>query len=154
MNMNLELIMTKKIIVGNIDNSITEISNLMKKYDIGFLPIVDNNKVKGVITDRDIIIEALTNTNDLNKTIENYITTNIITADINKSIDDVLNIMGENKIKRIIINDNNKMVGIISLSDIINSKYNSDLIIKTLQKINEIKNNKDNYKTEIDEFYL
>ena len=152
--MNLELIMTKKIIVGNIDNSITEISNLMKKYDIGFLPIVDNNKVKGVITDRDIIIEALTNTNDLNKTIENYITTNIITADINKSIDDVLNIMGENKIKRIIINDNNKMVGIISLSDIINSKYNSDLIIKTLQKINEIKNNKDNYKTEIDEFYL
>ena len=154
MNMNLELIMTKKIIVGNIDNSITEISNLMKKYDIGFLPIVDNNKVKGVITDRDIIIEALTNTNDLNKTIENYITTNIITADINKSIDDVLNIMGENKIKRIIINDNDKMVGIISLSDVINSKYNSDLIIKTLQKINEIKNNKDNYKTEIDEFYL
>ena len=154
MNMNLELIMTKKIIVGNIDNSITEISNLMKKYDIGFLPIVDNNKVKGVITDRDVIIEALTNTNDLNKTIENYITTNIITADINKSIDDVLNIMGENKIKRIIINDNDKMVGIISLSDVINSKYNSDLIIKTLQKINEIKNNKDNYKTEIDEFYL
>ena len=121
--MNLELIMTKSIIVGKIDSSITEISNLMKKYDIGFLPIVDNNKIKGVITDRDIVTEALVNTNDLSKSIENYITTNIVTVDINKNIDDVLNIMGENKIKRIIINDNDKMVGIISLSDIINSKY-------------------------------
>lgn len=152
--MNLELIMTKNIIVGKIDSSITEISNLMKKYDIGFLPIVDNNKIKGVITDRDIVTEALVNTNDLNKSIENYITTNIVTVDINKNIDDVLNIMGENKIKRIIINDNDKMVGIISLSDIINSKYNNDLIIKTLQKIDEIKNNTDTYKVEIDEFYL
>lgn len=152
--MNLELIMTKKIIVGKINNSITEISNLMKKYDIGFLPIVDNNKVKGVITDRDIVTEALINTNDLNKSIENYITTNIVTVDISKSVDDVLNVMGENKIKRVIINDNDKMVGIISLSDIINSKYNSELIIKNLQKINEIKNNKDSYQTEIDEFYL
>ena len=152
--MNLELIMTKKIIVGKIDNSITEISNLMKKYDIGFLPIVDNNKIKGVITDRDIVTEALVNTNDLNKSIENYITTNIVTVDINKNVDDVLNIMGEYKIKRVIINENDKMVGVISLSDIINSKYNNDLIIKTLQKISEIKNNTDNYKKEIDEFYL
>ena len=62
--------------------------------------------------------------------------------------------MSKEKVKRIIITDNNKMIGIISLSDILNSRYNETLFLKTLRSIYPINRNSDYYKTEIDEFYL
>ena len=62
--------------------------------------------------------------------------------------------MGDNKIKRLIVKENNKVVGIISLSDIINSKYNESSLFDTLKSIYTITDKNNNETIEIDEFYL
>ena len=59
--MNIENIMSKNIIVGSVTNTLEENSTLMKKYDIGFLPIKDQKNIVGVITDRDIVVSAISN---------------------------------------------------------------------------------------------
>ena len=150
----LDKIMTKDLIIGNVNDSIYEISLLMKKYDIGFIPIAYKDKIKGVITDRDITTKIIANKENITNKIENYITKKIISIDVNNSIDDALNIMKQEKIKRLIVNDNKKVVGIISLSDIINNYNNDKKIISTIKDIYIIKNNQSQMDIEINDFYL
>ena len=152
--MNIKEIMSKNIITCSKDESLLKASNLMKKNDIGFLPISDNKKIIGVITDRDIVIKALSNKEDYSNPINDYINKNIITIDVNSNIQDTLKTMGDNKIKRLIVKENNKVVGIISLSDIINSKYNESVLFDTLKSIYTITDKNNNETIEIDDFYL
>lgn len=145
-------IMNRSLIVVNKEISISEVAKIMKENDIGFVPIANDNKIIGVITDRDIVINALANKSDLDKPIKDYMTKNIIEVDINDNISKVLNKLRKNKVKRVLVSDNSKLVGIISFSDILNN--NEFEIMNTMKEIWSIKRNNDFYPTEIDEFYL
>lgn len=147
--MNIENIMTKDIITKDINSSLEEIASTFKDFDIGFLPITENNKVIGVLTDRDIVVKMLSN-NDTS--IKNYLNTNIFKININSSIDDVLSLMKEHKIKRIIVENNNLMVGIISISDLLD--YDNEFIMDTLKTIFKPDKRNISNNTDIKEFYL
>ena len=69
----IEKIMTKDIIYLDCTKTIKEASSKMLKYDIGFLPIVKDKKIIGVLTDRDIATTILANANSLDISIESYI---------------------------------------------------------------------------------
>ena len=148
--MKIEDVMSKKLIVGKNTATIKEISELMKKFDIGFIPISKNNKIIGVITDRDIVTRIITSNAQSSDLIESYISPNIISCDINSDIDTLFDIMKKSKIKRIIITDSEKVVGIVSISDLLNQKN----VIDACKEIYKINKNDDYFKTEIDEFYL
>ena len=60
--------------------------------------------------------------------------------------------MRKNKVKRVLVTDEHKLVGIVSFSDILNN--NEFDILNTMKEIWSIKRNNDHYETEIDEFYL
>lgn len=152
--MKIEDIMSKNIIIGSVTNTISEIATIMKKYDIGFLPMRDQQKIIGVITDRDIVVNALSNNCNQNDIIDKYIIRNLIVIGQDKKIDDAIKLMGEKRVRRLIVTKQNKITGILSLSDIINSNLENDLIIENFKKIFEINRNDDLFKTEIDEFYL
>jgi len=147
-------IMTKKIIYIKSDDTIANTSKKMLEFDIGFLPVEKNKKIIGVITDRDIATKVFSNTKSLDVKIEDYISKNIITINKESKLEEALFIMSKNKIKRLIVLDDRLVVGIISLSDILNDFNNNELLIKTLKNIFSINKNTDKYKTEIDEFYL
>lgn len=150
--MRIKEIVNKNLIVGDIDSSIIQISNIMKKNNIGFLPISNNNKIIGVITDRDIVINCISNNSSTDDKIEGYVNKNIIHIDCNGEINDALNIMAKEKIKRILVSDKDKIIGVLSLSDII--KYDENKVLETIKSIWEIKDNINNIEPTIDEFYL
>lgn len=150
--MRIKELVNKNIIVGDVKNSIVEIANIMKKNNIGFLPIKNEKKIIGVITDRDIVINCISNNCNNNSSVEGYINKNIIHVDWNREISDALNIMSREKIKRIIISNNMKLVGILSLSDIIS--LDEKKVLSTIKTIWEITDNKRNIEPEIDEYYL
>lgn len=147
-------IMTKDIIFGHIKDSIGEISDIMKKFDIGFLPINNDKKIVGVITDRDIIVRAISNNASSDDSIENYITKDFLSIEENKSVDEALELMGSNKIKRLLVTNNKDVVGVISLSNIINYYKDNNKLISNLKKIFEINRNDNEFRPEIDDFYL
>lgn len=144
-------VMTSSLIVVDKNADIFEVANIMKKNDIGFVPVSDNNKIIGVITDRDIVVKVLANKDTK---ITNYISKDIIMCNIDDSIDDILLKMRENKIKRMLVVDDKKVMGIISLSDILNTNYNNEDKIVSIQTIWSITSNDQTRSLEIDEFYL
>ena len=97
-------IINKHIIFSSINSSIKDISKLMNEYNIGFIPIVDNDKYIGVVTDRDIAL-ILPLINNVNDSIKSYVKNNIILIDYNSSIDYALELMGKYKVKRLLVSD-------------------------------------------------
>lgn len=144
--------MTYNIISESVDSSIKDISVLMKENNIGFIPIKDDNEYIGVITDRDICL-AIPNISNINDSIKSYITNNIIYIDINSDIDNALKTMGSNKVKRLLVKEKDNIVGILSLSDILNYTNNKN-IINTYKTIFYIHDNNHSTIAEVDEFYL
>lgn len=152
--MKVKDIMSKNLIICSNDINVINISSIMKKYNIGFIPIEKNKKIIGVITDRDIVINIISNKVNNNSSIESYVNSNIIHIEENSSIDKCLNIMKENKVKRLIVVNKEKIVGVISLSDILNCYDDLDKVTEVAKVIWSTTKSDDNYKTEIDEFYL
>ena len=70
--MKIKELLKNEFIIGDINDTIIQISKTMKKNNIGFLPIKKNNKIVGTITDRHICIHAAPNHDIANKA-ENYI---------------------------------------------------------------------------------
>lgn len=152
--MKIEDIMSRDLIIGSINQKVSEIAELMKKYDIGFIPIEQNKHIIGVVTDRDIVCSTFSAELDSDAKIERYMTNNVISIDKDDSIENALKIMGQEKVKRLIVSDHEKVVGILSLSDIITTDIDEKKFITELKKIWTIHKNIDSFHTEIDEFYL
>ena len=149
--MKIKDIMTKDLIVGKESDTISKIAEWMKKYDVGFIPIARDKKIIGVITDRDIVVKALANGAKPNTEISNYMSENVITIDVEESIDSLFETMKKNKVKRILITDHKRLVGIVSLSDLLDSEKK---VLETVKEIWQIRKNDDTFLVEIDEFYL
>ena len=64
----------------------------------------------------------------------------------------IINIMAKEKIKRILVSNNMKLVGILSLSDIITKEEQK--IVEAIKTIWELKDNNKNIEPEVDEYYL
>ena len=143
--MDIEKVMTKGIIVCRINDDIKKIANIMKKYDVGFLPIIDNNKIIGTVTDRDLIV------NEFNDVINKH--NSLITVNYDQDVYEALGIMGKNKVKRLIVTKDNKAIGIVSLSDLVNYTT-KDKFTETFKQIYEIDKNNHYFNTDIDDFYL
>lgn len=144
--------MSRNLIIMNDNTSISEVARIMKEKDIGFIPISNDNKIIGVITDRDIVVNAISNKCNLDTPVKEYTTKNVISVNIDDNVSKILNVMRKNKVKRVLVNDEHKLVGIVSFSDILNN--NEFDILNTMKEIWSIKRNNDHYETEIDEFYL
>lgn len=145
----IEKIMSKNLIVLN-DSNLEDIAKAMKRYDVGMVIINENNKIKGIITDRDIVTKILANKD--NK-IKEYLTTNLVSIDINSDINEAIDLMKKHKIKRLLVKKDNKLVGVLSLSDLLNTVDNN-ILIETYKTIFSINRNTDKYLTDIDEFEL
>lgn len=149
--MKIKDVMTKDLIIGKESDSISKIAEWMKKYDVGFMPIARDKKIIGVITDRDIVVKALANGAKPNTEISNYMSENVITIEVEESIDSLFESMKKNKVKRILVTDHKRLVGIVSLSDLMD---NEKKVLETVKEIWQIRKNDDTFLVEIDEFYL
>lgn len=115
--MKLQDVMTKETFSCKPDDSIQEIAKVMKEHDIGSLPIVDNNKVVGIVTDRDIVLEAVAE-NKTDVTAKDIMTDNPITGNPDMDIEDASITMAEYQIRRLPIVDNEELVGFVAIGDL------------------------------------
>lgn len=150
--MCLKDIINKNVIVCNVNDDVSFISSCMMDNDIGFIPIVDGKHIVGVITDRDLACRIFNN--ELDGNVTDYMSRNIVSVDVNDSVLSVLNKMKKYRIKRIIVTDNGKVIGVVSISDILNiDKYDKE-VFDTIKSIWKIGSNIHKYESEVDEFYL
>ena len=152
-SMRIKEIMSKNIIAAKAEDSICDVAKKMKEYNIGFLPIVSDKKLVGIITDRDIVISAVANKCNLDEPIENYMNKTILSISYDRELSDALNLMAQKKLKRLIVSDREKIAGIISISDLLITNLDSK-VLSTIKTIWTLKDNKIKPDTEVDSFYL
>lgn len=151
--MKVKDIMTTHIIYGNDNDSIQTIAQKMKQYDIGFLPIIQKNQCIGICTDRDLTVRVIAN-QDMSGQIRSYLSTPIITIKEDDSLKQALSLMSRHQIKRLLVTREEKIVGIISISDLYFAMNDSNKIMETLHQIKKINKNKTVEDAQIDAFYL
>jgi CBS domain-containing protein len=107
-------IMSKAVIIDDTIN-LRQAAKIMSDKNIGSLIIVKSNKIKGILTERDI----MKNINKLSSKVSAVMSKNVITISSNDEIENASELMGKNKIKRLPVMDDNKLAGIISITDLI-----------------------------------
>jgi CBS domain-containing protein len=111
--------------VGEHD-SLQRAAQLMRDLDVGALPICgDDNRLKGIVTDRDIVTQCVAQGYDPASTAAGQLAQGEpVMVLSNADVSDVLRAMGNNKIRRLPVIENQQLVGIISEADL--SRHLSD----------------------------
>ncbi len=121
------------------DNTITEAADKMKEFDVGMLPIAKDDKVIGVITDRDLVVRGIAGNGKPGSTeVSKIMSTDIIACYDDQNIDEVAQTMKENKVRRVIVlnRKNDQMAGVISLGDLAghtNAETSGEVLSKVSQ---------------------
>jgi CBS domain-containing protein len=113
--------MTKYIKMCHPGCTIRDVAQIMQDLNCGAVPVVnDDLEPVGIVTDRDIALYTILNNKKPDQSkLEEFMTKSVITCFENDDINVAIQKMKENKIRRIpIVNEKNKLVGIISLGDI------------------------------------
>ena len=102
-------------------DSLTDAAKRLAELDVGAMPICgDDDKLKGMLTDRDIVVKAVAQGKDLDSTTAGDLAEGkpiVVGAD--ESIDEALRKMTENKIRRLpVIDDDKNLCGIVSQADL------------------------------------
>jgi CBS domain-containing protein len=102
------------------DTPITVLAKAMRDHDIGALPIGENDRLVGMVTDRDITLRAVANGKDLSKcTARDVMTKGIVWCRDSEEADDAARLMETKQIRRLpVIDENKRMVGMLTLGDL------------------------------------
>lgn len=100
--------------------TVLELAKLMKKHDIGAIPVGENDKLIGMVTDRDIVCRGLANGKDAAKlTARDVMTSGITYCRDDQELSDAIRVMEEKRIRRLpVLNKEKRMIGMLSLGDV------------------------------------
>jgi len=103
------------------DTSIQEVARLMQSHDIGNVLITENDRLSGIVTDRDLVVRALTGNVDPNSAVRDYMTSasDLLTCTPETSLQDAAQQMADRQVRRLpVVDSGGKPVGIVSLADL------------------------------------
>jgi CBS domain-containing protein len=118
--MEIEKAMHRGVDWVSADTPIREIARMMKTDDIGAVPVGWDDRLVGMITDRDIVLRVVAAGRDPEKTTaEEAMTPGIVYCRTHQSVEDAIHLMEQKKIRRLpVLDDNKRMVGMLSLGDV------------------------------------
>ncbi|MEP0709051.1 MAG: CBS domain-containing protein [Parvibaculum sp.] len=112
--------MTNDVRIANPDDTIREAAQTLAELDAGALPVGEDDKLVGMITDRDIAIRAIAEGKGPDTKVRDVMTPDVKYCFDDQEIDEVQKNMGENRVRRMaVINHDKRLVGILSFADIV-----------------------------------
>lgn len=132
-----ENIMTDDSVTVTMQDNVYEVAVKMKENDIGFVPVVDGNKLLGVITDRDLVIRGYAEKKSGSTAVEEVMTTDMITIAPHTSIDEAAELMARHQIRRLPVVDNGMLIGVVALADLATEHHYGEEAGEALSQISE-----------------
>jgi CBS domain-containing protein len=113
-------LMTVKPRTVGVGDSVVDAAKLMRGEDAGIAPIVDGDRLVGVLTDRDITVKVVAAGKDPASTkVEEIASTNLVTIDPEQNLDEALRLMAQHQVRRLpVVEEDGKLVGIVAQADI------------------------------------
>jgi CBS domain-containing protein len=96
-------------------------SQKLHENKVGCMPVLNkNNKVIGIISERDLSQFIYSERFNINLSVTEIMSKNLITCDLNTSVTELMKTMTENKVRHILIMEENKLEGVVSIGDVVN----------------------------------
>jgi CBS domain-containing protein len=115
--------MTRDVRISAPTQSLRDAATLMAELDVGILPVGENERLVGMITDRDIAVRGIARGLGPDSQVRDVMTDSVMYCFADESIEEVSRNMGDIQVRRLPVVDRQKrLVGIISLSDIANGE--------------------------------
>ncbi|QQE77656.1 CBS domain-containing protein [Alicyclobacillus sp. SO9] len=116
--MQLKDIMTSNVTYVSESDTLEKAAQLMQSIDCGSLPVVENERIVGVITDRDIVIKGVAK-GKANASVRECMTQQPVTGTPNMDAHEAADLMSQHQIRRLPVTDNSgKLVGICAIGDL------------------------------------
>ena len=132
-------LMVKKVTTLQAHASVYEAVKLMNKNKIGSLVIVRNGETVGILTERDLLRRVLEKCKNPKEThVFEAMTSHIITGTPDVEITEATNLMFKNKIKKLPIVEGNKLVGMVTLTDIARATSVDEETIELVEKLSNL----------------
>lgn len=120
------------------DQTVQHAAQRMRDMNIGFLPICENGKVLGVITDRDIAVRCVADNKRVDQPCAQAMSTQIVAVRPEDDVRKAQQLMGQAQKSRILVTDpQGKLLGVISLSDIAQQIDDPDNVARTMREVTD-----------------
>lgn len=115
----LKELMTHDVKIITPDKSIQEAAKMMRDGNFGMLPVEENDRMIGAISDRDIAIRAVAEGRDFSTKVRDVMSTGIAWAYEDETVEEAVAIMSERQVRRLpVVNRAKRLVGIVALGDL------------------------------------
>lgn len=116
--MKVREVMTSSVDWVTPDTSVVEVAQLMKKDDVGSIPICTDNRLTGIITDRDIVLKVVAAGGDCNISVKAIMSSDVISVSADQDVHEAADLMSRYQVRRLPVVDNGKLVGILAIGDL------------------------------------
>jgi len=105
------------VVIGG-DATVAETAVLMRKSGVGSVIVLDGHTPVGIVTDRDMVTRGVAEHYPSDGRIDGLMSTGLIAIDADRDLDDLVHVFRDHAIRRIPIVDHDRVVGIVSLDDV------------------------------------
>jgi CBS domain-containing protein len=113
-------VMTSNPATVEADASVIEAARIMRDEDTGIVPVTENGRLVGTVTDRDIAVRVLAEGKDpQSTTVREIASTDLVTVDPQQELDEALRLMARHQVRRLpVVENDGRLVGIVSQADV------------------------------------
>ena len=134
--MNIRDVMTKNPRCVSPEDTIQNAARIMRDEDTGVVPVVQDGRAVGILTDRDIVVRAVAD-GELNRRIRDIVSGDVVTARPDMSTKEAAQLMSEHQVRRLPVVENDRLVGIVSIGDLAVKESNEKRVGDALQDISQ-----------------
>jgi CBS domain-containing protein len=128
-------VMTSEVRACEPGATVVDAAKVMAKEDVGPVPVVEDGRLTGIVTDRDIVVRVVAEGRDPGSTTLGEIaSTDLVTISPDDDLDTALKLLAENQVRRVPVVEGDRLVGIVSQADV--ARLGSDA--KTGEVVEEI----------------
>lgn len=129
-------IMTSNVKTATRDQTLREVATLMRDGDMGSIPVVEDGKLVGIVTDRDIVVRSIADGRDATSPISEAMTTEIFSVRPDDFVFEAIRMMGDKQVRRIpVVDENGALAGIIAMADVALELEDEREIVEALEEI-------------------
>lgn len=117
--MKIEEIMTVDVETCKPESTLQEVASKMREINVGSIPICEEGRLVGIVTDRDIVVRGIAEQIPNDAAIAEILSEEVITGTANLTVEEAAELMATHKIHRLPIVANERVIGIVSLCDLV-----------------------------------
>ena len=129
-------IMTAEVKTVDRDTPIRNVAAAMRDADVGSLPVVENGKLVGIVTDRDIVVRSIAEGREPSTSVGYAMTPDVFSVKPDDFVFEAIRLMGDKQVRRIpVVNEDGSLAGIIAMADVALEVEDEREIAETLEEI-------------------